>query len=273
MRVSPSQIKVWHECSQRWHYNYKQGLKPKKPKRVFDKGLYFHELLHVYYHTVAAGYTPGSDFTIDFMESRLKSDLASLDMDNLQVMQSIMPLVRKFVAWQSAQIDNDIAEILGVEHEFYYEMGNVTMHGIIDLVYRTKSTGKIRIRDHKTSEQKNSWFQDKLMMNEQLPFYDFAISNLFGEKVERVEVNFVNTYPYKTPPANAELFKLFTWQYSHNYINEFAVNLTKTHMLMETDPIRNLSACGFCDYKTLCHLEMNGQSTRIALTAYDKREV
>jgi hypothetical protein len=273
LRVSPSQIKVWQECQQKWHYNYVDGLISKKERKKFDKGLYTHELLHVYYHTLEAGYKPGSDFALDFMLSRMKSDLQEIDMDNLHVMKDIMPLISKFVSWQSPQIDNDIAEIVGVEHEFFYEHEGVTMHGIIDLVYRTKSTGRLIIRDHKTSEQKNSWFQDKLTLNDQLPFYDAALSKMFGEKVQRVEVNFINTYPYKQPPPNSEIFKVFVWEYTETFNKNFLDNLVRTHGKMTEPPIRNLAMCTYCDYKVLCHLAMKEQGNAVALTQFTKRDV
>lgn len=276
MRVSPSQLRTWKECQQAWHYSYVEGLKLKKSSKYFDIGTYTHELLHVMYQTMKAmGWKPGSDNMVDMMQSRIKADMESLDLDNIDVMSIVWPLVTKYVSFQSSQIDKGIT-VLGIEHEVRQELDNgLIIHGFIDLVYRD-SAGRIRIRDHKTSGQKNSWNPNKVKMNEQLLLYALAVGLEFGEPVLDVEISFVNTYPYKNKqPSADELFKLFRHTHNEQAINSYRKNLQRMHdQMLEGNIMRNYSeSCGSCRFFDLCYLEtrgLNADNTRAAM--YQKIE-
>lgn len=273
MRISPSQIRMYNECEQKWYYSYVLELKPRDREKKFDKGTYAHELFHVYYHTLELGYAPGSDFAQQFMDSRLESDMAGASMENIDTLASIIPLIRKYVSRRSPVIDNGI-KIVSAELEFKLDWeDDIILHGIIDLVYKS-SSGAFIIRDHKTSEQVNSWNQDMLFLEGQFLFYSLWYLLTEG-RVPEVEVNFINTYAYKKPVPDEQLFKLFRYKHNEQSILAFGENLRQTHQRMvDAKPTRvyNKQVCNYCAYKAVCHSEVRGLDTAVALSAFDKKD-
>lgn len=270
MRVSPSQLKVWKECEQAWYYSYVDELKPKMARsRALDIGTYTHELMHVIYqyHKAFPDVKYGSDEVLDMIVARVKKDIEERNLDTINITAIVLKLITKYVTWQSARIDTGIT-VIGVEKEFKVQMteDGLILHGFIDLVYRDAS-GKIRIRDHKTSGQKNSWSEKKIKLNEQFLMYALAMTLELGEPVLPVEVNFVNTYQYannKTPPNN-ELFNIYRHVHSTPVVDSYAQNLINMHEQMvavsekKRVPIRNFhEGCGSCRFFELCNLETKG---------------
>lgn len=56
--------------------------------------------------------------------------------------------------FNNLDFDFDKYEILGVEKELKFKVGKYDFHGFADAIYRDKSTGEIKLRDHKTSSFK-----------------------------------------------------------------------------------------------------------------------
>ena len=54
----------------------------------------------------------------------------------------------------SLTFDFDRYEVLSVEKEYHYMVGEYPFHGLIDALYRDRETGEIIIRDHKTTQFK-----------------------------------------------------------------------------------------------------------------------
>lgn len=267
MRLSPSGISVWNECSQKFHYAYVRGLKAKEHQKFFDKGLYIHSLAHTYYHTLELGYEAGSDFAINFMNSRFMSDMRDSDGSNVATLAQIIPLMKRYVANYSKTIDSGI-EIIEAEKEFFVEFEGITLHGIIDLLYRKK--GRIRIRDHKSSEKPNTWKIEEVPLHGQLLHYLVAMELELKEEITDVEINFILSYAYKEPKPINETFKLLTATHARKAIETYKENLIRTHeQIVTSEPIRVYGqACKSCQFKTLCLLEAKGMSTEIALSSF-----
>lgn len=263
MRISPSQLKVWFNCRQEWYYSYREGLQVNRPKKVFEKGLFIHQLLHVNYQTIQLGYVAGSPMIEMAMDSRMRSDLEDADHESVILMSQCFPLIKKFVAAQSPRIDKGIT-VLGVELEYYIMLeGGLILHGFIDLVYRD-AAGKLRVRDHKTSAQKNSWNSEMLNMEDQLLQYCIAASVIFGEHEDdyclSAEVNFINTYDYKQPRPASELFDLFRVVHSKIQLFNYLDNLNLINKEMERGVIyrRYSKDCATCRFYKICKLETKG---------------
>lgn len=270
MRVSPSQLRTWKDCPQEWHYSYVDGLRLKKQSRYFDIGSYTHELFHVLYQYFKAfpNAKPGSDEVIEMMRHRINQDMDEMDLDNIDIMSVVWPLVQKYVSYQSPRIDVGI-EIIGVEREFKVNIGEgLVLHGFIDLVYRDRA-GRIRVRDHKTGAQANSWSAQKVKMDEQLLSYSLGMEIELGEPVHDVEINFALTAQTKKPKPNSEVFQLYRHTHNENVMRVFRENLLTMYRSMVNDlPYRNLSSrCGSCRFHSLCYLEMRGMDTEPTLKA------
>ena len=268
MRVSPSQLKTYKECEQQWYYSYIDNLKPKMRRTVaVDVGNYTHELMHVMYQFLQAfpDVKPGSDEVMDMMMARIKNDVENGNLDSISTTNIVMKLMTRYITWQSPRIDKGIT-VLGVEKDFMITLGNfgLILNGFIDLVYRD-AAGNIRIRDHKTSGQKNSWNEKKLKLLEQLLLYCLAMQEELKEPVLRVEVNYVNTYQYAgTPPPSTEIYKIFRHTHTPAVLDSYRRNLELMHDRMVqisegASPIRNFhDGCGSCRFYELCNLETKG---------------
>lgn len=270
MRVSNNQLNIWHSCQKQWYYGYVEKLSGSKGTSKFDKGLYTHELLHVLYHTMNLGYKAGDEFLLQAMISRMEDDVKS-HMDNMEMIKVVMPLIRKFVAKQHPIIDKDIKKILGVEIHFSAQIEDLEMDGYIDLIYEDQ-WGRIIVRDHKSSEQINSWSQAKVDSDQQLLMYCAAASIFLKRPVNNVEINFLNTYPYKEQRPITDLFKVFKAEYDPRLIAGFTDNLLAVHNQMVNGPHhRNFSSCQYCPYRAICMSELKGIS--VELTKASMRKV
>jgi hypothetical protein len=259
LRVSPSQLGVYKSCPQMWKYGYIDKLQRKgNRKQYFDIGTYFHELSHVYYQLLRMNHEPGGDFVLNAMRSRIESDLTGVTQENLEVMATVMPLVTKYITYQSPKIDKGI-KVIGVEYEFFVPFGNVVLHGIIDLLYRN-SRGVLCIRDHKTGQQL---------------LYALAMSIEFNEPVHVVDLSFTNTHVYKTkqPPVN-ELFERYLYEHNENSLRVFGENLLEiTNKMVASPTHRRYSAeCAGCQFFQLCTSETRGLPTDLIIASnYEKR--
>ena len=260
LTISPSGLRLFNECGQAYKYAYIDKLQRKGvKKKFFDIGTYYHELQHVYNQLLKLGHTPGSDFLVDAIRSRIETDSEDMTTDNIEVYAKCWPLISKFVTYQSPRIDAGIKP-LGIEYEFHVDIGPVVLHGIIDLFYEDAS-GKIILRDHKTSSNKNAWTQEKLMMDGQQIFYLLALSELYGTDVLVSEINFACTYDYKTKvPLLEDTFKSFRYTHNKETLEAFKDNLLRTvNLILEGEPRRVYNdRCGNCQFFQICHLESRG---------------
>lgn len=261
--VSPSQMRMWDECPQNWHYLYREELwKPRPSKMHFDFGLYAHELQHVYYQTMkATNQKPGSPFLLSMMEARVKNDLVA---ENIETLSLVWPRLQLFFSQISPKIDAGIT-ILEAEYEFHVEVvtpngHRIHLHGVIDLIYRDLA-GTIWIRDHKTGA-KDSYSQDSCKLDDQLLFYAVAMTLLKGKPILGVEINWINSTPYKNkqPPID-KLFKTYRHTHLPQSVEVGLENiLAKVDKMFDTKPHKNYRpACQHCLYFPLCYTESRGQ--------------
>lgn len=258
---SPSQLRVYDHCPQEHYYSYVEEIqRTLQIGRKFDFGNYAHELMHVYYQALKlGGHAPGSDFLVKMMESRVKNDLLQANFENVELSARVWPRLQVFFTFQSPQIDKGI-EVLEVEKEFHITVvtpngHTVILHGIIDLIYRD-SSGKLRIRDHKTGENARTHTSQSVMLDDQLGHY--AVSN----NILDVEVSFINSYLHKgkvKPPVNT-LFALHRYQHTPVGLSVIKLNiLEKIDKILDTKPVKNYSPnCPNCQFFEICHAETRG---------------
>lgn len=272
-KFSPSQLSMWGNCQQSWHFAYVDGLKRKGSKTYFDFGNYTHELMHVYFQLLQQGRKAGDSFCLDYIRSRIKRDLRNVSSDNIEIMNRVSKLMEDYILRQSPRIDKGI-KVLGVE--LHMEIPLVTpngreviLQGFIDLLYRD-SQGNLIVRDHKTGAR-NTWSQRKLELLPQLIEYIIMLEVAFEKgllpdidvdgKFLTGEISFLNSNEYKKKiPTVDEMFS----RYRHTH-SEFTVALYKSRLLTRMDkildeaPERNYSGdCHSCQYFQICSLELQG---------------
>lgn len=276
MTVSPSQMAVWEKCPEAWHNAYQLDLSRKQGSVAhFDFGNYSHELLHVYYQMLKLGnHKPGSEFLIQAMQARVRTDLTGT---NIALLSSVWPRILNYLRNQSPKIDAGIT-VLEVEYEYHVEVTlpsgiKVMLHGIIDLLYKD-AAGVIRIRDHKTGGMAKTHTNDSIKLNPQLLTYAVALSILFPNPVLDVEINFLNSTIYKQKqPTPDELFKLIRYRHTPVGIAIAQANLlTKIDLMLDMKPYLNYStACSHCQFFDLCHLKSRGLNTQSLIAqTYEK---
>ena len=266
--LSPSQMSMYKNCARSWELYYVDGIgKERSTKSFFEIGNYFHELMHVYYHVIREGQTPGSEFVLNYMMSRMRRDFENItDEKQIHTISIVTRLVSDYVSRWSPILDKGII-VEGVENKLKVPVktpgGNeVVLHCITDLLYRT-SNGKLTTRDHKTG-QANSWHQSMLPLENQLLFNSAAYYLKTGEMPLRVEISYINSYDYKTKiPSLKERFQNFVYTHNEqsilNYIQEIYKFIDTT---IETKHFaRSYSKdCSRCQFNGICTEEIRGLS-------------
>lgn len=290
LTVSPSRLSVYRTCPKLHDYQYNQQLvKIGAPQKHFDKGNYFHELLHVYYRYLQSGVQPGSRTAIELMRARIKEDLTKnvagaspADLQSrIQLFDTILRQFMLFVEKRSPEIDEGI-EVLGVEEEILVPVelpsGRIIyLHGFIDLRYR-KSYG-LRIRDHKTdassSLDRSIFNWGGVGLSPQLLFYGAAKYVETGD-VHSVEISWLNTKDFKTKkPSYAESFALWGELHSEvTYQNYLVTTLQLIDQMLDSPPIPyyDEKVCKYCPFLVPCIGERRGiPSERILAFNYERR--
>lgn len=279
-KISPSQISVWQDCPTKWKFNYVDALKKKQiSKLYFDVGNYFHELSHVYYQFLQAGYKAGDPFVIDMMMNRIRNDMNDMTEDSVEVYSTVSSMMSRFLSYQSPKIDKDI-EVISVEHfieeQVITPQGNeVILQGYVDLIYRDKA-GNLRLRDHKTGTNPGNWRPEKLKLMPQLLFY-IAIYKLgHGEIINQVEVSYINSRVYKTKqPAIEDQFKLLRHIHSDKALETYLEDILHlVDFMLSVPPYKRYSTeCASCPYFDICQLEVKGMPTENLIKSnYEKVE-
>lgn len=290
IRISPSQLNLWLSCPQAWHYGYVDQLKSKGTKRYFNIGSYAHEIMHVYFHLLQAGYEHGSDFVRTSMLNRLRTDLEKLVTENgmpqqeaLTVIRKVSDIFLKYINYQSNLIDSGIT-VENVEHKLEVKHilpsgRTVILNGIVDLLY-TKA-GKLRVRDHKSGENSRFYSQEKTKAMQQLWFY-VIMYDYIDMTPDYMEISFLSTYDYKPKkgeskanPTLDQLFKFYPTEINPEMVKIMASWLDNTlDAMLESRIYRNLTpGCTSCTYWDICKTEMRGISTSGIISGnYERKE-
>ena len=262
--ISNSQMHVWENCPQEWYYGYEEELRRDRVStKFFDFGNYAHELSHVYYQTMKAGsYKPGSDFLVKMMEARVRQDLTG---ENVSNVSKVWPRLLQFITQHSPLIDSGI-KVLGVELEFHITVitpkgREIQLHGFIDLMYQD-STGRIRIRDTKTGGKKGTHSANSVKLDDQLLFYAVAMTEMYGQDILDVEINWISSTFTKEQKPLSELFALYRYQHTPVGLSIAKANiLQKIDRMLDMDTYKNYSPrCPNCQFFDICHLESRGQN-------------
>lgn len=157
-----SRLRVWRECQRKEFYKYTLGIQtPSTPAMRF--GTYCHGALEHWYRAWMLG-KPELRL-VDALE--YINDLADIDeVDRIRL--------RAIVVAYDARWGGEDWEILGVEVEFRYWLGDIEIGGKLDALIRDRATRKIWIVEHKTSTadtSPGSPYWAKLALDTQISIY------------------------------------------------------------------------------------------------------
>lgn len=116
--------------------------------------------------------------------------------------------------FNNISFDFDRYEILGVERELKFKVGDYNFHGFADAIYRDRETGELILRDHKTSsftylkaggisKKDQSHFQ---AFKRQLYLYSIPLIEEYG-KVDKLSWNMIRDQKDITIPFNEDEYK------------------------------------------------------------------
>lgn len=163
-----SRLRVWRQCNRAHLYRYILGIHtPSTPPMAF--GTNAHKALEAWYLAWKAG------------EDRLGA--AMLVIDEFEDCDDIdRARLRVLVTAYEARWGAEGWEVLAVEVQFRYFLGDIEIGGKIDAIIRERATGKIYVVEHKTSTADTSIgaaYWDRLAIDTQVSIYiDGAASGL-----------------------------------------------------------------------------------------------
>lgn len=155
-----SRLRVFRQCNRAHLYRYALGIRtPSTPQMSF--GTHAHAALEAWYRAWQAG------------EDRLGAAFAAIDaLDGVDEIDRIR--LRVLCAAYDARWGAEDWEILGVEIQFRYFLGDIQIGGKIDALIRERATDRVFVVEHKTSTADTSPgapYWDRLAIDTQVSIY------------------------------------------------------------------------------------------------------
>jgi hypothetical protein len=154
-----SRLRAWRSCARAHFFRYALGCKtPSSPAMEF--GTAMHAVLEAWYRAWQAG------------EDRLAAAFAAVD--EADVSDTDRVRLRVLAAAYDARWGACDWEVLAVEVEFRYWLGDIQIGGKIDALIRERSTGNVFVVEHKTSTADTSPgapYWDRLAIDTQVSIY------------------------------------------------------------------------------------------------------
>ena len=161
--------------------------------------------------------------------------------------------------FNNINFDFDRYEILGVERELNFMVGDYKFHGFADAIYRDRETDEIILRDHKTSSFKflKSGEISKgdqphfLAFKRQLYLYSIPLVEEYG-KVDKLSWNMIRNQRSITIPFNQEEFKeAQDWAISN-------IKQLEDETLWLPDTSNQFFCNCLCDMRNICTYRQGG---------------
>lgn len=163
-----SRLRVWRQCHRAHYFRYALGaVTPSGPAQQW--GTYAHGALEHWYRAWMLGFA-GRDGkpdlrlvdALEYIDSI--EDISEVDRTRLRVV-----IVAYDTRWGSEDWD-----VLAVEQQFRYFLGDIEIGGKLDALIKERSTGRVLVVEHKTSTQDTSpgsVYWERLTLDEQISIY------------------------------------------------------------------------------------------------------
>ena len=206
--VSFSQWSNFAKCPLYWKLNYIDKLKVKEPSIHTVFGTCMHNIIQHYIQVMYTSTIKKAD-EIDFRSLLIeelkvnyamevekfgrhfsnKSELSEFFLDGMEILSYLR---KKRKVYFSPKHE----ELIGTEIPLMIcpdpKKPGVMLQGFLDLVFRDKNTGKIRIKDFKTSTKGwSKWDKADEVKVSQLLLYKMFFAKQYNVPVEKVEVEFI----------------------------------------------------------------------------------
>ena len=250
-KISYSEMSTLLTCSKKHDYAYRQGLVPARQASYFSKGKLLHEAMAVWLEAVQSGLP---DVTAAPVWGRALSRFME-NGDTLPPESDIEQIRRQFLDFVK-NADMTGIEVLGVEEEFYVDLGwkdktgsPVLLHGIFDARVRDADTEETWVVEHKTAGR--AWSENQFTFDFQGPLYIEAAEALTGQRPVGL------TYQFFLPKRWEQKQRFITPQESVGILREGqnAIDIRDSGIVAR-QPQFGCNMCGA--YRQLCAAEMLG---------------
>lgn len=168
-----SRLRVFRECNRKHLYRYVRGIQTAQNAAMLF-GTVVHAALEAYY--VA--------WKLDRLDERLPDALKEIDASSLADVDKVR--ARVLVAAYDARWGGEPWEVIAVEAEFRYWLGDVELGGKLDALVRDASTGAVYVVEHKTSTadtSPGSLYWDRLSIDTQISIYVDGAATAFDVQI------------------------------------------------------------------------------------------
>ncbi len=262
-KISVSELGTLQRCTKKHDYGYRQGLKGKDTPVYFTRGSYLHVVMELWLQGLAddSEGPPLSqifDKALWLMRDREKG--AVPEHDRTEINQTVASYVEA--------MGLPPFEVLGVEQEFYIDVGwripsyknlelpsdrPVLLHGVIDGIIRDND-GDLWLVEHKTASK--AWDQGQFNFNMQGALYLDAWQAFTGERPVGILYNFFY------PRGKYETKQIFISAEDSAYVREEAqrvINLRESELIVRSP----VWGCRDCSFRDICYAELIGHDTTL----------
>ncbi len=201
-RVSYSQFSNWWTCSHKWYRDYILKEKTFEDNLILSFGTAIHATIQEYLKILfkegtakAATLDNVAFFTKAFQEQIEKKKIPNTNAEFAEFLDDGKNLLEEFCQPYTyvRYFPPDKWELLAIEDELNNEIrNNVVLTGFLDIVFREKATGNIRIVDFKTSTRGwTSYDKENFTKTSQLVLYKALYSKSNNIPLNKIQVEFV----------------------------------------------------------------------------------
>ena len=275
--LSYSQYSLYTQCNHRWYLDYVKKLKSFQPSVHLTFGTSFHEVLQEYIKTMYEDSAKKADqisireLLTDRMYANYKEELSKNGNKHFMVIEQFYEFLEDGVVileWlrrhRGEYFKVQDHELVGIEIPLQQviteEIPNVLLIGSIDLIIRSKKTGKYYIYDIKTST--HGWNdkdkRDTSKVNQVL-FYKRFYSKEFNVAEDDIEVQFFivrrklyenSDFPIKRVQEYIPTQGKRKVEDAYKSLKEFVLDaFTPQGQYQDKDYPKNLDGCKWCPYK------------------------
>ncbi len=163
-----SRLRVLRDCLRRHYYQYTLAIRtPATDAMAF--GTVTHRALEAYF---VAWQRSGEAFMRGDVDERLEDALLTIEQSGLALVEQAR--IRVLIAAYHARWGAEPWDVLAVEAEFRYQLGDYAIGGKIDGLVRDRRDGRVYVLEHKTTRQDaspGSPYWERLAIDSQVSIY------------------------------------------------------------------------------------------------------
>lgn len=202
--VSYSQLSLFDNCPLQWKLKYVDKIKLVDESIHTVFGTAIHTTIQnwiVILYTETVKKFNEFDFEAAFLAEMKSEYLASVKKNNdvhFSTKEQLseyylygVEILKYLKSKRKLFFDRKNEELIGIEMPLYNKIGGVCFVSYLDAVFREKTTGKIIIRDFKTSRSGWKYEKTNFIKTSQLVLYKMFYSELYDVPIDDIEIEYI----------------------------------------------------------------------------------